>query len=263
MGDGYKLLLFDLDGTLLKSDKTVSARNLRALRICRERGSAVGVATSRSEKNAKFALRFLDPDVLIANGGASVKVHGRCVYTGAFAPEETERVIAAVRGICGPEVNMDIDTEDCCWRNYSADVFDDQGTWGETRATEFEDFRQESLMACVEIPVSENAERLRRALPFADILKFTDGDWYKLTRSGVTKEAGIMRVCRALDIRQEDIAAFGDDFSDIGMLRLSGLGVAMANAVPEVKTAADVIIGDNNSDAIAEFLDNLFSLKEE
>ena len=52
-----------------------------------------------------------------------------------------------------------------------------------------------------------------------------------------------------------EIAAFGDDTPDIGMLRLCGLGVAMGNAVPAVKAAADLVIGTNDEDGIAEWLE--------
>lgn len=47
-----RLLLFDLDGTLLLSDKTISKRTLYALKQCREKGILIGVSTSRSEQNS-------------------------------------------------------------------------------------------------------------------------------------------------------------------------------------------------------------------
>lgn len=46
----YKMLLFDLDGTLLRSDKSISKRNLEVLELCRKKGFLIGVSTSRSEK---------------------------------------------------------------------------------------------------------------------------------------------------------------------------------------------------------------------
>lgn len=51
MNKSYELLLFDLDGTLLQSDKSISDRTLKALRLCREKGILIGVSTSRSEQN--------------------------------------------------------------------------------------------------------------------------------------------------------------------------------------------------------------------
>lgn len=48
--------------------------------------------------------------------------------------------------------------------------------------------------------------------------------------------------------------AFGDDYADIGMLELCGKGIAMGNAINEVKERADSIIGSNDEDGIAEYL---------
>ena len=53
------------------------------------------------------------------------------------------------------------------------------------------------------------------------------------------------------------MAAFGDDLVDIGMIKLCGTGVAMGNALPEVKEVADIVIGTNNEDGIAEYLEGL------
>lgn len=66
-----------------------------------------------------------------------------------------------------------------------------------------------------------------------DCIRFSDGYWYKFTKKGVT---------------------FGDDYADIGMLTLCGKGIAMGNAINEVKEIADLIIGSNDEDGIAEYL---------
>ena len=81
-----KLLLFDLDGTLLASDKTISAATLAALRACRARGMLIGVSTSRGEKNCMDFLPKLTPDIVISSGGALVKYRGEAVYTAEFSP---------------------------------------------------------------------------------------------------------------------------------------------------------------------------------
>lgn len=68
-----KLLLFDLDGTLLKTDKTISERTLSALRDCKNKGYLIGISTSRSEQNCLAFLGELSPDILITSGGALIK----------------------------------------------------------------------------------------------------------------------------------------------------------------------------------------------
>ena len=120
---------------------------------------------------------------------------------------------------------------------------------------DFQGFCLPSLKICFETDEPALAERIRAALPHCDLIRFSDGNWYKLTPSGVTKETAIMRLCDHLGITPENIAAFGDDYADIGMLQLCGLGIAMGNAIPEVKAIADVVTGGNDTDGIALWLE--------
>ncbi len=68
-----------------------------------------------------------------------------------------------------------------------------------------------------------------------DCIRFSDGYWYKFTKKTATKERVIMEVCSVCKIKTEEIIAFGDDYADIGMLKLCGKGIAMGNAINEVK----------------------------
>ena len=66
-----------------------------------------------------------------------------------------------------------------------------------------------------------------------------------------------LEVCSVCKIQPEDIISFGDDYADIGMLELCGTGVAMGNAIDEVRERADLVIGSNDEDGIAEYLAGL------
>ena len=101
-----KLLLLDLDGTLLQSDKTISTRTLSALKKCRENDILIGVSTSRSEQNSLVFLNELMPDILISSGGALVKYKTEYIYRAEFSEEETNVMIDMARNICG---------NDCAW----------------------------------------------------------------------------------------------------------------------------------------------------
>ena len=73
----YEAVIFDLDGTLLQSDCSVSRRTREALWQCRKKGLLFGVATARSEINALNLLSDLCPDIVISSGGALAKYKGR------------------------------------------------------------------------------------------------------------------------------------------------------------------------------------------
>ena len=250
-----KLLLFDLDGTLLKNDKTISENTLAALMKCRKKGMLIGISTSRSEQNILSFIAALQPDIMITSGGALVRKRDEYIYQAVFTPAETKQMIRTARDICGEDCEIAIDTMSRHFWNYKTDPQKQDPSWGESEWTDFYDFDLESLKMCVEISDEKKAEQLRESLPQCDSVRFSEGDWYKYTRKGVTKEHAITLVCKTCGIECEDIVAFGDDYADIGMLKLAGIGVAMGNAIHEVKKAADVVIGSNEEDGIAKYLE--------
>ena len=87
-----------------------------------------------------------------------------------------------------------------------------------------------------------------------DYLPFSDIPWYKLSKKGATKEKAIEALCNHLKISPAQIAAFGDDFNDIGMLKLCGKGIAMKNAIPEVQKIADEVCKSNEADGVADWI---------
>ena len=257
-GSDCRLLLFDLDGTLLRNDKTVSPAVLNAVRRCREKGILIGIATSRGEQIAMSFIEELRPDVLIASGGAVVKYRGQYVYRAEFTGEETKRMIAAAREVCGMDCEITIDTMDSHYWNYRIDPKEQDPSWGESIYTDYADFEEPSLKMCVEIFEEEQAKRLAGLLEECDCVRFSDGYWYKFTKKTATKEYAIREACRACGIRTEEITAFGDDYADMGMLALCGRGIAMGNAVDAVKEKADLVIGSNEEDGIAAYLRQTF-----
>ena len=256
----YKLLLFDLDGTLLKSDKSISEHTLSVLNKCRNKDLLIGISTSRSEQNSMNFLSKLLPDILISSGGASVKRNNEYIYKAEFTIEEINHMIRSARAVCGEDCEITIDTLQNHYWNYTIDPKKQDQSWGDSIYTDFVDFDQKALKMCVEIFDSDTADKLKNTLANCDCIKFSDGNWYKFTKKGVTKEKAIMKICSACDITPEDIMAFGDDFADIGMLKLCGMGIAMGNAIQDVKNIADIIIGTNDNEGIADYLVEEFNL---
>lgn len=249
-----RLLLFDLDGTLLRSDKRVSQETLQMLQRYRNKGILIGVCTSRGEQNALSFIEELRPDVLIASGGALVKYNNEYIYKAGFSKERTREMIVTAREVCGADCEITIDTVDSHYWNYKIDPQKQDQSWGDSIYTDFDNFDECCLKMCVEIFNDDQAGRLQKLFTDCNCIRFSDGYWYKFTPKGVTKESAIMEVCAACGIRPEEIIAFGDDYADIGMLQLCGKGIAMGNAIDEVKENADFVIGSNDEDGVAEYL---------
>lgn len=68
-----RLLLFDLDGTLLRTDKTISERTFTAIENSQKKGYLIGISASRSETSCTAFLGRFEPDILITSGGALIK----------------------------------------------------------------------------------------------------------------------------------------------------------------------------------------------
>lgn len=251
-----KLLLFDLDGTLLRKNKCISPRILCALQLCRDRGILIGIATSRSEANCVPFLPVLQPDVFISSSGTLVKYRGQTVHSLEFSPEETRALIRTAQTLCGKDCRITVDTQTQYYGNFQTAPGSFESTMGHMRRTDFFDFQEPTLKICVDIPTPEAAAELSAALPQYCCFRFSGSDWYQFTNKGATKEQGTRALAHAIGLPMEEITAFGDDLTDIGMLRACGTGIAMGNAAEAVKAAADIIIGTNEDDGIALWLES-------
>lgn len=223
----------------------------------RNKGNLVGVSTSRSEQNCQSFLGELRPDIMVASGGALVKKDDDYIFKAVFSKERTRELIQTARNICGDSCEITIDTIDKHYWNYKVDPKKQDQSWGDSIRTDFLGFDEETLKMCVEIFDDRMAEQLEALLSDCDAARFSDGFWYKYTKKGVTKEDSIRIVCDACGLSADDVVAFGDDYADIGMLKMAGTGVAIGNAIDEVKDIADVVIGTNDDDGIANYLSSV------
>ena len=77
---------------------------------------------------------------------------------------------------------------------------------------------------------------------------------------GVSKKTGLVRLTEVLHVSMEEVMVFGDQMNDLDIMEHAGIGVAVGNAVDEVKAIADYVVGSNNEDGPAIFLDEYFHL---
>ncbi len=71
----------------------------------------------------------------------------------------------------------------------------------------------------------------------------------------VDKRGALQELCSGLGIDRSEVAAFGDQRNDVEMIRWAGIGVAVANAAPAAREAADLIVASNDADAVAQTLE--------
>lgn len=253
-----RLLLFDLDDTLLHSDKTISAYTVKVLGACRERGMLIAFATARGETNIKPFIDLVKPDIVVSSGGAMIRSRGELIDAQTFSGDETAAILTESLRLVGRECLITVDTLDAYYGNYAGDAAGMLTGWGEVRLADFGAFRERALKICVHLPDDEAASLVAASVPGCDWLRFTGSQWYKFTKANVTKGRAAARLSERLGIGAQDMIAFGDDYSDIDMLRYCGTGVAVANAIEEVKAVADVIVASQDEDGPAAYLEASF-----
>lgn len=82
--------------------------------------------------------------------------------------------------------------------------------------------------------------------------------WMTVHSGEARKEIAIAKVARGLGLNMSDVTVFGDQFNDLGMVQHAGFGVAVGNAVPELKQIAKAIIGTNEDNAVIDYLETAF-----
>lgn len=109
------------------------------------------------------------------------------------------------------------------------------------------------------IPYSDRLSRdlLASRLPLCDITQWHDGGAYDITPKGGSKRLGIEKVIRHYGCSREEIAAIGDGFNDIPMIRYAGVGIAMGNGNAKVKEAADFVTDPIDQDGLLHAVEYL------
>ncbi len=106
----------------------------------------------------------------------------------------------------------------------------------------------------VGVTCMEEVDAIAKLLPDYLYAQMCGGQLGLVMNKNATKLNGIKHLAARFGIELADVAAFGDDYNDIEMLRGCGVGVAMENALPEVKAVADFVCGVNDDDGMAKWI---------
>ena len=250
-----KLIITDLDGTLLTDQKGISPYTAQTLRACQARGMPVAFATARARRVAEGFSAAFEPDYILANGGASTyDRRGGLLEEIAIPADLTDRLAAQLLAL--PEVTcLSMEARETQYTTYQG------APWGkpwENWNAVYNDFRTplglDSPKISVECAAPEHVRALLEAYPELYYCANSGEAWGQIYQQGAEKSLAVRRLARMLGVDMRDTIAFGDDFNDVEMLKSCGIGVAMENAAPQVKNAADAICANNNSDGAARWL---------
>ena len=271
-----KLIFSDLDGTLLRDDKSLSPANRAALVRAAAQGAEVVVATGRffgGIPRELLELPFLRYFILMNGAKIYDRREDRVLYRSEIPLAQAERVMDLLEPL---DCTVDCYQNDVGWmeRRYF-DHLDYYVTDPVSRAMvrshrrPVDDLRaqvraggdtvqkMQAYFPHLELRPQVMA-LLRREVPGV-VQSVSLPTNLELNAAGATKGAALAALCRALGVDPLDTAAFGDGTNDVSMLAAAGVGVAMANGAPETRQAADLVTVSNQEDGVALVLDRWFA----
>ena len=248
-----RMMVTDLDGTLLRTDKTISDYTASVFQRCRESGIKIVFATARPIRAVDNWLNIpLKFDAGIYHNGAVAKVDGIEIVKCGISPEFTKGIVLSeLQADASAKLCVEID--DKLYGNY-----DPSDIWPgiEITITDFLDLptipADKILLPMVTM---EELNAVAESLPGDLYIEMSENTVGMIMNKDATKTKAIECLSEHFALSLSDIVAFGDDHNDVEMLRECGIGVAVTNAIEEVKAAANCICDTNNNDGVAKWLE--------
>jgi Cof subfamily protein (haloacid dehalogenase superfamily) len=260
-----RLVATDLDGTLVHSDGSVTARTRAALVAAEEAGVEVVFVTGRPLRWAAEVFEH------VGGHGLAVVSNGALVWdVGADAPslerpiarETTLAVVDRLRAVL-PEVRFATETV-AGWSmepDYAAHPSDDGSGRTPQRIAPMTELAAEPVLKLLGLLPGRDADEIVAIAEQAvgDLVTVTHSSFplLEISAHDVTKASTLELLCRQRGISSDEVLALGDMPNDLPMLTWAGTSYAMANAHPLVRAAATHAAPSNDDDGVAQVLESL------
>ena len=258
-----RLVATDLDGTLLRSDETVSARTRAAVAAVLDAGIRVVICTARPA-------RWMVPlQSVVGARGTAVCANGGVIWDIGSQTVLRQFPIAAT---VATEVvtRLRLLLPDAAWAVERATVFAHEPAYhsrwpvpDDTVVGEIETLlRVDPVKLMLRAPASSPDELVTLARgAVGGLVEVTHSNGadtlLEMSSAGVSKGSSLAALCRAGGIAADEVIAFGDMPNDLPMLRWAGRSVAVANAHPDVLAAASTVTASCDQDGVARVLETL------
>lgn len=270
-------IILDIDGTLLNDDKKISPETKKALITAQQNGVKLILASGRPTTGMHLYAEQLEMEtyhgLLVSYNGAKVV---DCqtkeeLFNQTLTIAEGKAVLEHMKQF---EVKVMIDKDDYMYVNNVYDCYipykgeEINIIQYESRGGKFKLCEKEDLAAFLDYRINkiltagdpDYMQKNYQAMmaPFKNTLNcvFTADFYFEFTAKNIDKAKALDTVLTPMGIHAENIIAFGDGHNDITMVKYAGTGIAMDNAVPELKAVANSITLSNNKDGIAHVLNN-------
>lgn len=265
------LIALDLDGTLLKNDKTISEKTKGVIKKARDDGHIVMIATGRPYRASEMYYRELDLDTPIVNfNGAFMhhpKDHNWGYYHEPLDVKVAKDIVEACRSFHFHNIIAEV--MDDVYFHYHDEKLLDIFSFGNPKITtgDLVNFLKDSPTSMLIHSEKEDLNLIRSHLDSLHAEVIEQRSWgapfpiIEIIKIGLNKAVGLKKAAEYYDIPPERIIAFGDEDNDLEMLEFAGYGVAMGNAIDQVKTISKDVTLSNEEDGVGVFLADLLNIK--
>ncbi len=266
----YQLVAFDMDGTLLNSNKEITEESKAAIQKAAMAGKSIAISTGRSIAEVRDTLEILPQVRYVSCTGGAMAIDteiDQVIYSKLMDVDTMCKMmeIAKLEDIFVQIQHMDNIIQKDKWElmpKYGIapyqEMFDKVALKWDNIIEEF----LENPFATAKMNFYhadlEARERTRRRILDAGIpvsVLNAEITGLEFTASGADKGEGLKNLCKEVNIPMEQVIAVGDADNDIAALKAAGLGIAMGNANDGVKAIADVIVADCDHEGCAEVVE--------
>jgi Cof subfamily protein (haloacid dehalogenase superfamily) len=260
-----RLVASDLDGTIVRSDGTISERTVAALSAVEAAGVPFVMVTGRPIRWMKQISEMTGHHgiAICANGAVAYDLHAeQVVRSSLLSPDAARAVVQALREAI-PGIAFAVERLHHGFAHEPSYVprWDSHDPRTQAPVEELLTEDVVKLLARHEGIGSDQLLAAARATGAAGAtFTHSSGDGLlEMSAEGVSKASGLAAFAADHDVEPADVLAFGDMPNDLPMLAWAGRSVAVANAHPEVLEAADLVTASNDDDGVAQVLETWFT----
>ena len=223
-----KMIITDLDNTLLRSDKSISEYTISTLMKYQDKGIKIGFATARSKQSSSRFLNQFTPDVFIGYGGAV-----------SFAGEEVISRFDIPADISSQLINKCLQEPDILYVHATNEsvAYTNRVDTSDADLSHYKyvDFSLNDNISYLKISIVASnphvVERIASNFPMLDLLRYTGENLYRFANRNAVKWKAVKAVAEYYNINTDMVVAFGDDINDLEMIKNCGVGVAVEMAL--------------------------------
>jgi len=270
-----KFVIIDVDGTLLASNQKILPATKAALMECQENGIRLILASGRPTSGMARLVAELEMDkhhgLLVAYNGSKVIdcQTGEVLFNRPMSESDAKAVLEHLKQFevypmvtKGSYLNVNnVYAPPIKYGDVEANIIEYEARGGGYLLCEYPDLAEFVDFEPNKILVAGQPDYLAQyheemTAPFTDRVHgmFSAPFYFEYTARGVDKAKALDTVLHKLGCNRDNLMAIGDGHNDISMLQYAGIGVAMGNAVPELKEIADYVTTSNDDNGVAKAL---------